>query len=58
MQLLEFFIMRVRFTNPFLLLVGSGFALYNIFYPNIVSSFFFGAAFGLIYLNYKEQKNG
>jgi hypothetical protein len=50
--------MKIRFTNPFLLAVGSallaGQALFN--HDTLVISFLGGACFGLIWLNLREEK--
>jgi len=56
MMLLEFLLMRVRFTNQFLVVAGSGFALLNMFFPSIFGNFMFGACFGGILLNFIEAK--
>jgi len=51
--------MKIRFTNPFLALCGSFFAFLSMLgYQPLIHSFLFGACFGMIYLNYKEEKNG
>jgi len=50
--------MRIRFTNPFLAIIGSILGILNFFYPTFLGLFMFGWCFGMIWLNYKDDKNG
>jgi len=50
--------MRIRFSNPFLAIIGSIFGIISFFTHSIGPSFLFGVCFGMIYLNYREEKNG
>jgi hypothetical protein len=57
LNLIEFFVLRVRFTNPFLFTVGTALGLGNFFFGGgFITSFCFGLCFGLIALNYIEEK--
>jgi len=47
---------KIRFSNPFLVICGIGWAAYNLITGgSIFTHFMFGVCFGLIYLNYKEE---
>ena len=57
LNLVEFLVMRVRFTNPFLFSVGSALGIGSIFITNsVIAAFGCGICFGLILLNYLEEK--
>jgi len=50
--------MKIRLTNPFLFVVGTALLLGTIFiHKNPFVAFLGGGCFGLIFLNYKEEKN-
>jgi len=49
--------MEIRFKNWFLLLMGTIFYAWSWFTTSLVPSFMFGVCFGLIYLNYKDEKD-
>lgn len=56
-NLIEFLVVRVRFTNPFLATVGTALGIGSAFLDGgIITSFGFGLCFGLIFLNYLEEK--
>jgi len=46
----------IRFSNPFLAVLGIGFWLLSNYTNSLVSSFMFGVCFGFIYHNYKLDK--
>ena len=57
-NLIEFFVLRVRFTNPFLFTVGTALGIGMTFFDGgFLTIFGFGLCFGLIGLNYIEEKN-
>jgi len=57
LNLVEFLVMRVRFTNPFLFSVGSALGIGSIFITNsVIAALGCGICFGLILLNYLEEK--
>ena len=60
LNLIEFLVLRVRFTNPFLASVGTALGIGAVFLNGgFLTNFGFGLCFGLIALNYLEdKKNG
>ena len=49
--------MKVRLTNPFLAICGIALSIFNMFIGGSIFTYFmFGACFGLIYLNYQDDK--
>jgi hypothetical protein len=49
--------MKIRFSNPFLAILGTIFYIISWFTNSLGPSFMFGLCFGMIYLNYKDEKN-
>ena len=50
--------MKVRLTNPFLAICGMALSIFNMFIGGSIFTYFlFGACFGLIFLNYREEKS-
>jgi len=49
--------MKIRFTNPFLASLGTIFYIISWYTTSLVPSFLFGVCFGMIYLNYRDEKN-
>lgn len=57
LNLIEFFVLRVRFTNPFLFTVGTALGIGATFLDGgFLTNFGFGLCFGLIGLNFIEEK--
>jgi hypothetical protein len=51
-------VMKVRLTNPFLAICGMALSIFNMFIGGSIFTYFlFGACFGLIFLNYREEKS-
>jgi hypothetical protein len=49
--------MRIRFTNPFLAFCGLFWSIWNMATGGSIFTYFmFGVCFGLIYLNYQDDK--
>jgi len=47
----------IRLSNPFLAFLGTFFYIWSWFTTSLMPSFLFGVCFGLIYLNYRDEKN-
>lgn len=56
LNLIEFFVFRVRFTNPFLFAVGTALGIGSLFTNSIAANIGCGICFGLIFLNIVEAK--
>lgn len=56
-NLIEFLVLRVRFTNPFLATVGTALGIGATFLDGgFITNFGFGLCFGLIAVNFIEEK--
>jgi len=55
LNLIEFFVFKVRFTSPFLFSVGTALGIGSFFTDSFAASLGSGICFGLIFLNILEE---